>query len=129
MKKVLVFGTFDLLHEGHVSFFRQVARMGDRVIASVSRDEYVRRWKGKNPNHPEHVHLKRLLDRGLVAEAHLSDPAIGTYALVQRINPDVICLGYDQDRLKDSLEAWMESERVHIPIRVMDYYPTGKDSR
>jgi len=126
MKKVLVFGTFDLLHEGHVSFLEQASRMGDMLIASVSRDAFVKNWKGKTPLNPEGARLRRLLDSGLVSRACLSDQKPGTYEIIRRVKPELICLGYDQDELKEDLKAWMEEQGIEIPIHRMKYHPPEK---
>jgi FAD synthetase len=126
MIKVLVFGTFDLLHEGHEGFLRQAGSLGDRLIASVSRDEFVRRWKGRPPMNPENVRLERLLKTGLVDEARLSDAVPGTYTIIREVNPDVICLGYDQKALKEDLAAWLKQQRIRIPIRSMRHLPGGQ---
>jgi FAD synthetase len=126
MKKVLVFGTFDLLHEGHASFLRQASSMGDRLIASVARDAFVRRWKGKAPLNPEGVRLRRLLDSGLVDRAFLSDRKPSTYEIINRIRPELICLGYDQDELKEDLKAWMEKQGMEIPVYRMKYHLPDK---
>ena len=47
MTKVMVFGTFDYLHEGHKDFFRQAKQYGDELVVVVARDETVKQIKGK----------------------------------------------------------------------------------
>ena len=66
MSAVVVFGTFDRLHEGHLRF--------------------------------------------------LGDPVPGTFEILRRLAPDLICLGYDQDQLHESLEAWLTRSSLDIPI-------------
>ena len=39
-KRVLTYGTFDLLHYGHVRFLRRAKALGDYLIAAVSTDEF-----------------------------------------------------------------------------------------
>ncbi len=46
MKTVLTYGTFDLLHYGHVEILRRSKRMGDRLIVGLSTDEF-NKVKGK----------------------------------------------------------------------------------
>lgn len=107
MKRVLVFGTFDLLHPGHISFLTQARSKGDWLIASVARDTYVRARKKREPFHGEDERLRRLLDTGLVQEAHLSDADTGSYRIIEKTKPDVICFGHDQHALKAHLDAWL----------------------
>jgi cytidyltransferase-like protein len=47
-KKVLVSGCFDLLHAGHIAFFREASTYGDLYV-SVGSDENLRLLKGKTP--------------------------------------------------------------------------------
>lgn len=40
MKKVITYGTFDLLHKGHVSLLKRAREMGDHLTVVVSSDEF-----------------------------------------------------------------------------------------
>ncbi len=107
-KKVLVFGTFDGLHEGHKDFFRQAKKHGDHLIAVVGRDSTVTKTKGRPPKFSEQERLKVVQECGLVDEARLGNEAppggkLDPYKVVEEVNPDLICLGYDQNFFADKL--------------------------
>jgi len=108
MKTVLVFGTFDIIHPGHQWFLRKAASYGDRLVAVVSRDRFVRDWKGKSTVRDEVSRIHDLEESGLVDQAVLSDPEIRTYRIVDEIQPDIICLGHDQSALLDDLKDWLQ---------------------
>jgi glycerol-3-phosphate cytidylyltransferase len=40
MKTILTYGTFDLLHVGHVRLLRRARAMGDRLIVGLSTDDF-----------------------------------------------------------------------------------------
>ena len=40
MKKVLTYGTYDLLHRGHINLLRRAKKMGDYLIVGLSTDEF-----------------------------------------------------------------------------------------
>ena len=52
MKKVFVSGCFDLLHAGHVEFFRRAAKYGDLYV-SIGSDQTCRDYKNKDTIYSE----------------------------------------------------------------------------
>lgn len=40
MKKVITYGTFDLLHYGHINILRRAKALGDYLIVAISSDEF-----------------------------------------------------------------------------------------
>ncbi len=115
MKTVLVFGTFDIIHPGHQWFLRNASRLGDRLVAVVSRDSFVREWKGKAAIKDEETRIEALKSSGLVQQAILSDREIRTYGVISVVKPDIICLGHDQKALLEDLEAWIRRTGVKSP--------------
>ncbi len=47
MKRVITYGTFDLLHYGHVNLLKRAKKYGDYLIVALSTDEFNRDKKGK----------------------------------------------------------------------------------
>lgn len=40
MKKVITYGTFDLLHTGHINILRRAKQLGDYLVVAISSDEF-----------------------------------------------------------------------------------------
>lgn len=123
MKKVLVFGTFDGLHPGHLNFFEQAKKRGDYLIVVVARDATVEKVKNHKPVFSEKERLKMVEGCELVDEARLGygeDP----YEVVREIKPDVICLGYDQESFTKDLPKEIKKSGLKTKIfRMKPYHP------
>lgn len=47
MKKIITYGTFDLLHYGHINLLKRAKELGDYLIVALSTDEFNHNQKGK----------------------------------------------------------------------------------
>lgn len=118
-KRVVVFGIFDGVHEGHRSLFLQAKEYGDELIVIVGRDSASLKWKGKKPKHSEETRRALVSKERRVGQALLGDEEQSSYKIVEKLNPDVICLGYDQDVLAQDLRLWLKKAGREIPIYIL----------
>jgi glycerol-3-phosphate cytidylyltransferase len=51
MKRVITYGTYDLLHWGHIRLLQRAKALGDYLIVALSTDE-INAFKGKEAYHP-----------------------------------------------------------------------------
>ena len=49
MVKVITYGTYDLLHYGHIRLLERAKALGDYLIVGVSSDEWIRKFKETEP--------------------------------------------------------------------------------
>ncbi|MFA5128613.1 MAG: adenylyltransferase/cytidyltransferase family protein [Patescibacteria group bacterium] len=94
-KKVMVFGTFAVLHPGHLYFFREAKKRGDKLTVVVARDLTVKKVKGFSPKLDEQARQEMVDAIKLVNVAVLGDK-IDWYKIILKYKPEIICLGYDQ---------------------------------
>ena len=123
-KRVMVFGVFDGLHKGHLYFLREVAKYG-KLIAVVARDSAVKKLKNKTPKRNERERLRAVRKAAFVYQAVLGDKKQGGYAVVKQYKPDIICLGYDQKRLKEDLKRKLNKKALSSIkfIQLMPHQP------
>lgn len=124
-EKVLVFGTFDGLHEGHRFFLREARGLGECLIASVATDEVVREIKKHSPTHPLNERLEQLRASGLVDEAVAGDITLGNWSAIKKWRPDIVAIGYDQTTLETKLREHLQKER--LPITIIKIAPHDPD--
>ena len=115
-KKVMTFGTFDMLHPGHEYYLSQASNLGDRLITVVARDSTVENVKGRKPRESEKIRLLKLIDSGFTDEAILGSET-DHYAIILEKKPDILCFGYDQRSFNNSdLEAYLHNNQLNPEI-------------
>lgn len=124
MKKVMVFGTFNIIHPGHLNLFRQAKEFGDKLFVVLARDKTVQDMKNYNPL-DEIKRRQNLVKIPLVDEVVLGD-FDDRMKPIKEVQPDVICLGYDQYFFIDELEAYLAENNLDIPVMRMKPYKSGK---
>ena len=102
MTIVMCFGSFDVLHPGHMYYLREAKKFGDKLIVVVAKESTIKKIKGKEPKYSERERLEHVRDVNYVDKAVLGYEA-DPYEIIEEINPDVICLGYDQDSYSENL--------------------------
>lgn len=94
MKKILVFGTFDGLHPGHLNFLQQAAKLG-QVFVVVARDANVVHIKARKSHFSERSRLLKVAKVPNVFYARLGSQENFLQPIIE-IEPDIIALGFDQ---------------------------------
>jgi FAD synthetase len=90
-KKILVGGTFNTIHPGHVYFLKKAKSLGDELIVVLTND--------KNNNKPyakPAEQRKRNLEKLDIADKIIIGDEKDCMKVVEREKPDIIALGYDQ---------------------------------
>ena len=99
MKVVLVTGGFDPLHSGHISYFKEAKKLGDKLVVGLNSDEWLTRKKGK-PFMPadERIQLiKELRCVDIVIKSIDTDRTVCKTLETVEPKPDYFCNGGDQN--------------------------------
>ena len=129
MKKIMVFGTFDGLHEGHLDFFKQARKLVKRplksfepfLIVSVARDKNVKQIKGKWPFLNEKERMALVRNCPLVNKVVLSGVRDHIPHILKE-HPDIIALGYDQKAYVKNLKKDLKSRGIEIKLTRLKPY-------
>lgn len=125
MKKILVFGTFDLLHPGHNHFFSQAKSLGDYLVVVVATDNNAKRAKGHSPQFSQKDRLAKVAAQTEVDQALLGSPTMDYLTTIKEINPQTIALGYDQSFPEEKLKKELADfglKNIQV-IRLKAYQP------
>lgn len=112
MKKVITYGTFDLLHVGHINILRRARELGDYLVVALSTDEF-NAGKHKTSYHPYE-------DRKIILESiKYVDKVIPETSWDQKIkdvqenNIDIFVMGDDWKGQFDFLKPYCEV--IYLP--------------
>lgn len=94
-KRILVTGTFDLLHEAHIKFLREARKYGDELYVLLASDQVVLRNKGRMPVQVEQERSKVLKGLEFVTDVAIGNDLEGIDDAVS-LRPDIVVLGFDQ---------------------------------
>ena len=118
-KIVLASGTFDLLHLGHVRFLEEAKKAGGKdaeLVVIVARDSTVKARKGKKPVMPEDQRRALVESLKVVDEAILGLEAFSIDKVIEKIKPDVIAVGHDQDGIEKEVLKAIEKEKFAVEV-------------
>lgn len=125
MNTVMIFGTFDIIHGGHIHMFKEAKEYGNRLIAVVARDVNVERIKEYGSLHTENERLELLSHIDLIDEVVMGDKT-DVYKVIQEKKPDVIALGYDQKVYVDELANAITKFDLNTKIVKLTSYREGE---
>ncbi|HSR32092.1 MAG TPA: adenylyltransferase/cytidyltransferase family protein [Anaerolineae bacterium] len=95
-KKVFVSGCYDMLHSGHIAFFREAASFGD-VYVALGADKTVYELKGRVPVNSEQERLFMVQSVSYVKEAFISQGSgmLDFEKELREIRPDIFIVNED----------------------------------
>lgn len=112
MKRVITYGTFDLLHVGHINILRRAKALGDYLIVALSTDE-INEFKGKRAYH-SYEERKAMLEAIRYVDLVIPEASWDQKPLdMQKYFVDVFVMGDDWQGEFDYLQKYCEV--VYLP--------------
>lgn len=127
-ENIAVWGTFDLLHEGHRQFLKKAAKLGKLHVILIP-DEQVLKNKGYLPDNDTEIRKKNLEKLPFVECVYIDCIEMGLES-VNYIKPHYFCLGYDQERVwEDILEKFLSKQGYFPKFIRLGRYANGIHSK
>lgn len=121
-KKVLIAGTFDLIHPGHIYLINEAAKLGD-VYVIVATDKNRELYSGEAPIVPEDQRLAVMKSIKNVKDAKLGRHDNDTLKTVEEIQPDIVLLGPNQKYSSKTLKKGLKEIGFNdIEVRRLETY-------
>lgn len=132
MKRVITYGTYDLLHYGHIELLRRAREMGDYLIVALSTDEF-NQIKNKK-SYYDYEQRKMMLESIRYVDLVIPEEGWGQKEKdVDRFDVDVFVMGHDRegefDFLKDKCEVIYLNRTEGISTTKIKQELYGKDTK
>tara|TARA_B100000900_G_C20484952_1_gene677063 strand:+ start:740 stop:1126 length:387 start_codon:yes stop_codon:yes gene_type:complete len=92
---VITFGTYDLLHVGHINLLERAKKLGDRLIVGVSSDTLNYNKKQKHSIYNQDDRMKIIKSIRYVDEVFLEESLEKKKEYIQKYNCDILVMGDD----------------------------------
>lgn len=95
MRVGMTFGTFDLLHVGHINLLERCKALCDYLVVGVSTDELSLAKKGVSPVYSQEERLKIVSSLRVVDYVFLEESLEQKAEYIRRFNGDILIMGQD----------------------------------
>ena len=94
-RTVITFGTFDVLHVGHIRVLQRAAALGDRLVVGVSADELNIAKKGRAPVFDQDERVEIISSLRMVDEVFVEESLEKKRDYILEFHADVLVMGDD----------------------------------
>lgn len=113
MKKVITYGTYDLLHQGHINLLRRAKGLGDYLIVGVTNDNFDRERGKLNVQNNVLERVEAVKATGLADKIIIEDYFGQKIDDIQRYGVDIFAIGSDWKTKFDYLKEYCDV--VYLP--------------
>lgn len=108
MKIIITFGTFDLLHIGHIRILQKAKSIGDKLIVGISSDKFNFEKKNKYPIYNENERCEIIKSIKYVDEVFIEENFELKKEYIKKYKADILVMGSDWDGKFDYLKELCE---------------------
>jgi glycerol-3-phosphate cytidylyltransferase len=106
MKKVITYGTYDLLHQGHINILKRAKELGDYLIVGVTSDSFDRERGKLNVRNNLLERIDAVRKTGLADEIIIEEYVGQKVDNIQRYGVDIFAIGSDWEGKFDYLQEF-----------------------
>ena len=110
---VITYGTFDVLHQGHINLLRRAKELGDWLIVGVTTDNFDLERGKMNTRDSVMKRVQAVKETGYVDEVIIEEYKGQKIDDIQKYNVDVFAIGSDWEGYFDYLKEYCEV--VYLP--------------
>lgn len=103
MRRVITFGTFDVLHVGHLNLLERAKALGEQLIVGVSTDELNRCKKGREPVFPQHERQRLVSALRCVDETFYEESLEAKRDYILAFKANILVMGDDWEGKFDEM--------------------------
>ncbi|MBQ3320633.1 adenylyltransferase/cytidyltransferase family protein [Candidatus Saccharibacteria bacterium] len=92
---VITYGTFDILHYGHIRLLERARALGDRLYVGISTDEFCKREKNKKCFYPYSIRQEMVRALRCVDKVFPEENFEQKFDDFRKYHPDIFVLGSD----------------------------------
>ena len=108
MVKVITYGTYDLLHQGHINLLRRAKALGDYLIVGVTSDSFDRDRGKLNVRNNVLERVEAVKATGYVDEVIIEDYVGQKIDDIQKYDVDIFAIGSDWEGKFDYLKEYCQ---------------------
>ena len=113
MKKVITYGTYDLLHQGHINLLRRAKELGDYLIVGVTNDSFDRERGKLNVRNNVLERVESVRATGFADQIIIEDYVGQKIDDIQKYDVDIFAIGSDWEGKFDYLNEFCQV--VYLP--------------
>ena len=113
MKKVITYGTYDLLHEGHIRLLKREKDLGDYLIVGITSDDFDKTRGKINVQQPLMERLEAVRETGLADKIIVEEYIGQKIDDIKRYDVDIFTVGSDWEGQFDYLKEYFDV--VYLP--------------
>ena len=121
MKKVITYGTYDLLHQGHINLLKRAKDLGDYLIVGVTNDNFDRERGKLNVRNNVLERVEAVKTTGIADQIIIEDFVGQKIDNIQKYDVDIFAIGFNQEKIFEYLYDYCKKSSFYHAWKDMTF--------